>query len=116
KKSFCAKHKEEGMVRIVYCSNAKCKSIPTYRKLFSTKQSHCRKHSSLNEYPIYRNNPICTVVNCNRAAHFFDSSDPNIYPVRCDLHKFHTDCELLLKTCIVCADSLYFPSNKDKCM
>lgn len=60
--------------------------------------------------------PKCNVINCQNIAYFIDPEDAKIYPIRCHIHKFHNDIELVKKLCIDCEKESYFPENRQSCM
>ena len=118
KSLLCSSHKLVDMINVKSkrCEHPGCTICPCYMKLFSTHRTHCREHSNLNEYSYTKRNPICTVINCQNAAHYIDHNDRNIYPVRCNDHKLNTDIELVHRQCSNCLDELYFPINREVCM
>lgn len=98
------------------CDYYNCSLGASHNKLFSEQRTHCRDHSTLNEYSCKKSPPTCTVINCSKNAYFIDPTDINVYPIRCYTHRFTGDIELVYKQCHRCKDKLYFPSNIEVCM
>lgn len=115
---YCKAHKFPNMIDVVHdkCDFDDCRIRASYLSLFTNKAIHCREHATRNEYSHKKRNPMCTFLQCQNKAYYFDQSDNNLYPVRCDLHKLPNDMELVYKTCNNCCDDLYFPINKEVCM
>lgn len=115
---YCLTHKLDGMVipNMIYCPQEGCNNYATYGSLYSNTPTHCRSHSDLNEYGENKRNPICSVVDCNNIAHYIDPFDQNVYPIRCFIHRFPTDMELVKRSCPNCQNEVYFPSNNKICM
>lgn len=114
---FCSIHKSPNMINLVSkrCEYFDCMLQPSYCKLFSTTKSHCRDHSTLNEFSFNKRNPLCHYIKCGNGATFIDYNDQNIYPIRCFAHKFPTDIELLNRYCPSCEEEIFFPINKEIC-
>jgi ribosomal protein L32 len=115
---YCLEHKLDNMinVNIKSCEFHDCTLCPSYGKLYTGIRLSCREHSILNYYSHDKLNPICQVISCPNPAYFIDPIDPNIYPIRCHIHQYFTDIELIFKSCSNCGDKLYFPSDKKLCM
>jgi hypothetical protein len=115
---YCSNHKLEGMlcVKSHRCKSQGCVLRPSYGSLYTMKKIFCLEHSSLNHYHKDKLIPICQVIDCSNVAHFINSTDLDVYPIRCHIHKHSTDIELTLKVCSSCQEELYFPSDKKTCM
>jgi hypothetical protein len=115
---YCSEHKLDGMINVKdkNCDFDDCKLRPSYSLLFSTVKSHCKRHSSLNEYIYEKRNPICNELKCTNRAVFISYDDTTIYPVRCFEHKLPNDIELIMRICPNCEESIYYPSNQEYCM
>jgi len=114
---FCVNHKLSDMVDVSKkCNYPGCNNIYYYAKLYSKNGTHCREHSTMNQYSIPKLTPRCSVINCQTIPYFIDANDTNIYPARCHDHKFPTDIEMVKRNCPSCQDSLYFPFDKMVCM
>lgn len=117
KPQYCSNHKLIEMIDLHHesCQQPGCLLRPSYGKLFYNIKSHCREHSTLNEYSGHKSNPMCCIINCRKNAYFIDPTDINIYPIRCEVHRFPTDIELINRHCINCDNDVYFPSNRQFC-
>jgi hypothetical protein len=115
---FCDNHKLEGMINVVRkpCRFPGCTTTPCYGKLYSKTRIFCLEHATLNDYSGDKLHPICQVLNCQNDAYFIDSTDVNLYPIRCHDHRHLTDIELTSKICPNCQEKLYFPENREVCM
>lgn len=114
----CETHKNDDMFNVVskLCITSGCELQPAFRKLYCPTNIHCRKHATLNEYGYRKFKPLCNVIGCTEIAYFVDQLDPNIYPIRCDHHKFPTDYELVQQICPQCNDTVYYPKHKPHCI
>jgi hypothetical protein len=115
---YCDMHKLKSMIDVSNrkCQYKDCMISPTYSKLYSTTRGHCQEHSTLNEYSYKKSKPTCCVIGCVNIAYFIDPTDINIYPVRCETHKFPSDIQLMNRICPNCNEELYFPNNRHVCM
>jgi hypothetical protein len=115
---YCKDHKNQDMEDVVHkrCQQLECETRPCYLKLFSTSQTHCREHSTLNEFSSRKNYPKCKRGNCDELAYWISMDDKNLYPVRCVTHKLSTDIKLIESPCEKCKEIVYFPENQRFCM
>jgi hypothetical protein len=115
---YCNNHKLKDMINVINrkCGHSDCIVTPSYSILYSKSRTHCREHSNLNQYSAQKSNPLCTVIDCNNIAYYIDPSDPNIYPIRCNIHRFPYDILLINRICPNCNNELYFPNNREVCM